>query len=228
MFLYTNCGENVHNDPAAWIPRPYGADDNVIAGNTFTGGINGVWIGSRMAENLLPMDCSDPQYAPGITLDRAPRTTVTGNTFRDVVYGVRVEDDGAHVTGNRFVAGNDASYAVIVGTPYRTTVLHRPVAGTVLAGNRASITGNASPYRWVDGETGSTVTANTANGAPVGWCRSADLPRSPVVFVVALAFEPPGSPVTPTPTSRSRRSARRRRALQWTCSRTRQEVRTVV
>src|SRR5262249_47253378 len=33
IFLYTNCGENVHVDPQAWIPRPYGADDNVISGN---------------------------------------------------------------------------------------------------------------------------------------------------------------------------------------------------
>ncbi len=199
VFLYTNCGENVHNDPAAWIPRPYGADDNVISGNIFDGGVNGVWIGSRMAENLVPMDCSDPQYAPGITLDRAPRTTVTVNTFRDVVYGVRVEDDGAKVAGNSFVAADAASYAVIVGTPFRTTVLHRPVNGTVLLGNRAVITGNTSPYRWVDGETGSTVAANLANGAPVGWCKSADLPRGPFVFDIAFAYEPVGSPVTPPP-----------------------------
>jgi parallel beta-helix repeat protein len=199
VFLYTNCGENVHVDPDAWIPRPYGADDNVVAGNRFDGGVNGVWIASRMGENLLPMDCSDPQYAPGITLDRAPRTTVTGNTFRDVVYGVRVEDDAARVIGNRFVAAADGSYAVVVGTPYRTSVLHRPVTGTVLMGNVAAITGNASPYRWVDGETDSTVAANTANGAPVGWCRSADLPRGPFVFAVAVVLEPPGSPVTPPP-----------------------------
>ncbi len=199
VFLYTNCGEDVHNHPTAWIPRRYGADDNVIVGNTFDGGVNGVWVGSRMGENTLPMDCSDPQYAPGITLDRAPRTTVTGNTFHNVVYGVRVEDDGAEVTGNRFAANSAASYAVIVGTPYRTSVLQRPVSGTVLAGNRATITGNASPYRWVDGETGSTVVGNTANGTAVGWCRSNDLPRGPFVFVIAVAYEPVGSPVTPTP-----------------------------
>ncbi len=199
VFLYTNCGEDVHSRPATWFPRRYGADDNVISENTFDGGVNGVWIGARMAENVLPMDCSDPAYAPGITLDRAPRTTVTGNTFRNVVYGVRVEDDGAHVTGNHFVANHDTSYAVIAGTPYRTTVLDRPVTGTVLTGNRATIAGNASPYRWVDGETGSTVSANTANGVAAGWCRSADLPRGPFVFVIAVAFEPVGSPVTPTP-----------------------------
>ncbi len=199
VFVYTNCGENVHVDPDAWIPRPYGADDNVIAGNTFGGGVNGVWVGARMGENVLPMDCSDPQYATGITLDRAPRATVAGNTFHNVVYGVRVEDDGARVSGNHFLAGDAGTYAVVVGTPYRTSLLGRPVTGTVLTGNRAWITGNASPYRWVDGETDSTVAANTANGRPVGWCRSTDLPRGPFVMALAIALEPVGSPVTPPP-----------------------------
>jgi hypothetical protein len=69
----------------------------------------------------------------------------------------------------------------------------------VLTENRAAITGNASPYRWVDGESDSTVAANTANGAPVGWCRSEDLPRGPFIFAIAIALEPVGSPVTPTP-----------------------------
>ena len=86
------------------------------------------------------------------TSKAAPRTTVAGNTFRDVVYGVRVEDDDARVVGNRFVANDAGTYAVVAGTPYRTNVLGRPVTGTVLTGNRAVITGNASPYRWVDGE----------------------------------------------------------------------------
>jgi parallel beta-helix repeat protein len=199
IFVYTNCGENVHVDPQAWIPRPYGADDNVIAGNVFGGGVNGVWIGARMGENVLPMDCSDPEYAPGITLDRAPRTTVAANTFRDVVYGVRVEDDQTKVIGNRFVADDAGSYAVVVGTPYRTQLLQRPVAGTVLTGNRSTITGNPSPYRWVDGEQDSRVFANVANGRFVGWCRSQDLPRGPFVMALAIALEPAGSPVTPPP-----------------------------
>jgi hypothetical protein len=78
-------------------------------------------------------------------------------------------------------------------------VLQRPVTGTVLAWNRATITGNPSPFRWVNGETDSTVAVNTANGARVGWCQSADLPRGPFVMALAIAVEPVGSPVTPTP-----------------------------
>ena len=37
-------------------------DDNLIEGNVFVGGRNGVWVGSRMGENILPMECSDPAY----------------------------------------------------------------------------------------------------------------------------------------------------------------------
>ncbi len=156
-----------------------------------------------MGENVLPMDCSDPAYvstaAQRISLDRAARTTVARNTFRDVVYGVRVEDDGTTVAGNRFIAGSDSSYAVIVGTPYRTSVLAQPVRDTSIIGNRAAISGNPSPYRWVDGETGTVFTRNVADDVPVGWCSGADLPRGSFVFVIAVAFEPPGSPVTPPP-----------------------------
>ena len=203
VFLYTNCSEYVHQRPDTWFPRRYGADDNVISGNSFDGGINGVWVASRMGENVLPMDCSDPAYvstaAQRISLDRAARTTVSRNTFRDVVYGVRVEDDGTTVAGNRFIAGSGSSYAVIVGTPYRTSVLAQPVRDTSIIGNRAEISGNPSPYRWVDGETGTVFTRNVADDVPVGWCSGADLPRGPFVFVIAVAFEPPGSPVTPPP-----------------------------
>ena len=47
----------------------------LIEGNTFLGGRNGVWVGSRMGENTLPMDCTDPAYvdepARRVVLDRA-------------------------------------------------------------------------------------------------------------------------------------------------------------
>ena len=203
VFLYTNCGEDVHSSSGTWFPRRYGAEGNLIADNRFVGGVNGVWVAARMGENLLPMDCSDPSYFTAgltrISLDRAAGNTVAHNTFYDVVYGVRVEDDATVVTANRFVGADAGSYAVVVGTPYRTTVLHQPVRGTVVTANRATITGNSSPFRWVDGEAATTFSENTSAGVPVGWCQSIDLPRGPFVFVIALAYEPAGSPVTPTP-----------------------------
>jgi len=75
VFLYTNCGEYVHSDPTNWVEHRFGADDNTITGNLIAGGRAGVWVGSRMAENVYPMDCSDVPYVSGpvqaITLDRA-------------------------------------------------------------------------------------------------------------------------------------------------------------
>ena len=30
VFLYTNCGENVHSDPANWVEHRFGAEDNTV------------------------------------------------------------------------------------------------------------------------------------------------------------------------------------------------------
>jgi hypothetical protein len=134
-----------------------------------------------------------------MTLDRASRNTILGNRFRDVTYGVRVEDDDTAVVGNRF-AGPDGTYhAVVVGTPDRTTALGRPVRGTALLFNRSSIRGNPDPYRWVDGEAATVVAFNRALGRPVGMCQGRTLPRGPFVMTLAFAVEPEGAPVTPAP-----------------------------
>lgn len=203
IFLYTNCGEYVHRRPDSWFPRRYGADRNVIEGNAFIGGMNGVWVGSRMSENTSPMDCSDPPYlAEGvnrIVLDRAAGNTVRHNRFVDVTYGVRVEDDRTEVVDNRFAGSSDTEWAVIVGTRFRTEVLHRPVSDTVIVGNRSTIAGNPNPYRWVHGMVRTTFLDNRALGRPTAMCEAPALPHLPFIFVVALALEEPGSPVTPTP-----------------------------
>ena len=97
IFLYKNCGEFATSRPERWFQRRYGADGNLIEHNTFTGEDNGVWIGSRMSENVLPMQCSDPQYQPGFSLDYAADDTIRDNVFQDVTFGVRIEDDRAVV-----------------------------------------------------------------------------------------------------------------------------------
>ena len=100
IFLYTNCGEYVNSRPERWFERRYGADDNVIVANRFEGGVNGVWVGSRMGESTLPMECSDPPTStrsPG-SRSTAPRATRSWRTASsDVTYGVRVEDDHTKV-----------------------------------------------------------------------------------------------------------------------------------
>jgi hypothetical protein len=101
------------------------------------------------------------------------------------------------VKGNTFVGGDDTHYAVMVGTPYRTSMLDQPVTGTVVSGNQSTIP-NPSPYRWVDGQAGSTYKKNNdVSGTPTGWCQSKDLPRTPLIFVITLASDPSGGPLPP-------------------------------
>ena len=201
IFLYKNCGE--YPDSGRYFERRDPAADNLIERNVFMSGRNGVWVGSRMGENTLPMDCTDPAYvdqtALRVVLDRAPGNTVRANEFRDVTYGVRVEDDGTTVEGNTFTGTAPDRHAVIVGTPWRTDVLQQPVSGTVLRDNSSSIAGNVSPYRWVHGEVGSTVEGNSALGSPVGWCQGQPPPRQVFVMVIAVAVANPDGSKPPTP-----------------------------
>jgi len=203
VFLYTNCGENVHNDPVDWLDHRFDARDNVVSDNVISGSGTGVWVGSRMGENVYPMDCSDVPYVSGplrsITLDRAPHNTVQGNVIVGADFGVRVEDDHTTVTGNRFVAPSAADYGVVVGTPYRTNVLHEPVSDTVVARNVSSIAGNPSPYRWVDGVAGLRDDRNLASGHLSPFCRAPDVPRGPFVMVYAFALQDPSQPPVPAP-----------------------------
>jgi parallel beta-helix repeat protein len=203
IFLYKNCGEFHLSRPARWYERRYGADDNLIEGNSFAGGPTGVWIGSRMGENTLPMECSDPAYRTGplerIVLDRAARNTVRGNTFADVTYGVRVEDDGAVVEGNTFTAADPTHHAVIVGTRARTTDLAWPVRDTVVRDNVSQIVGNDDPFRWVYGHTGTVAAGNTALGHAAPLCRGMPPPHNPFIFVHHAVVENPNGPPTPKP-----------------------------
>lgn len=203
IFVYTNCGEYVTQNPGRWYERRYGAERNLIEGNRFEGGLNGVWVGSRMGENTYPMECSQPAYATGpvyrVVLDRAANNTVRGNTFDEVTYGVRVEDDGTTVVGNTFTASDDSHHAVVVGTRVRTAVLGRPVVGTTVQGNSSTIVGNRHPYRWVHGHEATTFDANTSLGQEVGLCEGRTLPYNALIFVLAAVLEPVGSPPTPAP-----------------------------
>jgi parallel beta-helix repeat protein len=201
ILLYKNCGE--FRDSATWFERRTPATGNLIEGNDISQELNGVWVGSRMGENTLPMDCSDPAYVDRgglrVTLDRAPGNVVRANTFTDVTYGVRVEDDDTTVEHNTFRAPTPDHHAVIIGTPYRTEVLDRPVAGTVLRANSAAITGNDSPYRWVHGQARTVAEANRALGRPAALCEGEPPPRQLFVMVVAVSGANPDGSKPPTP-----------------------------
>lgn len=201
IFLYKNCGE--YPERARYFERRYGAHNNLIEDNTFVGEDNGVWVASRMAENTAPMNCTDPEYAPNYRLDYAKDNVLRGNTFEDVTYGVRVEDDRTTVEDNVFVSSDPAAVAVLFGTPLRTSVLGLPVDGTVVTGNRASIAGSKNPYRWVDGHVNTTFADNQSFGRPVGLCEGVEPARGPFVMAVAVVFlQDPNNPpmVDPPPT----------------------------
>jgi hypothetical protein len=125
---------------------------------------------------------------------------VRGNTFNDVTNAIRVEDDGNVVEGNTFNGDGPDHHAVIVGTPLRTTVLGLPVTGTQLLDNTSNIDGNEDPYRWVTGHAGTVESGNTALGQQAALCQGVEPPRSPFIFVIAVApAGPGGGPPETTP-----------------------------
>jgi len=206
IFLYKNCGE--YPDRPAYFERRYPAEHNLIEGNTFVGGTHGIWVGSRMGENTVPMDCTDPAYIDEplrrVVLDRANDNVLRVNRFEDVTYGIRVEDDGTTVEGNSFTATSPDRHAVVVGTPLRTTVLGHPVTGTRLVGNAADIPGNADPYRWVTGQATPSTRATSPTARPRPCARASSRPArrssssSPWRSPVPTAAHPPRNPTSPS------------------------------
>jgi parallel beta-helix repeat protein len=178
VLLYQNCGENHTTDRADWLPRRTAASGNLITDNTIADEPNGVWIASRMAENLILWDCSSAAFdttgGAYHVLDHATANRVVHNTFVGDTYGVRVEDDGNHIVRNRFLDAPSPSgvappvQAVLVGTEFRTTALGEPVTGTVIRGNVSSLTEASLPYAVVWGDASTTFTGNRSRGAAVG------------------------------------------------------------
>jgi parallel beta-helix repeat protein len=199
IFLYKNCGEFATQRPAQWWTRRYGADDNLIEDNLVHHEKNGVWIGSRMNENQLMMDCSDPAYVdePLIRVhrDRAAGNVVRANAFYAVGQGVRVEDDRSRIEGNWFFGEDPAAQAVLVGTGRRTAALGEPVTSTTIAGNHA-VTPNAQPFGWVHGHAGTTYDDNRVHanvfdaGVPVALAPGVQPVVNPFLFVIRFWLEP--------------------------------------
>ena len=192
ILLYKNCGE--FPDSPRYFERRYGSHGNVIEDNTFVGEENGVWIASRMAENTLPMGCTDEAYTPGYVLDHARDNTVRANTFEDVVYGVRVEDDRSTIEGNVFQSDDPAHVAVLMGTPIRLLHLGLPVDGTIVTGNRSEIAKSKNPYRWVHGHEGTVFEDNQSFARSVGLCEGVPPARGPFVMATGVVLAPGGVP----------------------------------
>jgi parallel beta-helix repeat protein len=194
IFLYKNCGEYVSERPDTWWTRRYGADGNVIEGNVISYGPNGVWIGSRMAENTKFMDCSDTPYIDetvrAVYPDFAKDNVVRDNQILMMEHAVRVEDDRNTIEGNVIRHHSPTARGVIVGTKERTALLGDPVDSTVVTGNRAEIPGNDHPFEWSHQEVATTFTGNIANGAPATFAQGVQPTINFHLFVLELWLAP--------------------------------------
>jgi parallel beta-helix repeat protein len=212
VFLYQNCGENYTTDRADWLPRRTAASGNVIADNTISDEPNGVWIASRMSENLAAFDCSTPGFdttgGADHVLDHATDNTVFHNLFEGDTHGVRIEDDDNHVLRNRFVGAvavpadplvSDVTpapvappvEAVLVGTEFRTAALDHPVTGADIRDNSASLAGVAAPYTVIWGQTGGTFSGNRSALAPVALAPGMQPTINPLCMVLRVWLPSP-------------------------------------
>jgi parallel beta-helix repeat protein len=194
IFLYKNCGEYVHERPDTWWTRRYGADGNVIEDNVISFGPNGVWVGSRMAENTKFMDCSDTptidEPARAVYPDFAKDNVVRRNQVLMMTNAIRVEDDRNRIEDNVIRNTSPSATGVIVGTKERTALLGDPVDSTVVVGNRAEITGNDHPFEWIHQEVDTTFSGNTTNGAPASFTKGVQPPINIHLFVLQIWLAP--------------------------------------
>ena len=139
IFLYKNCFEKHKN--IRQLPRFQHSNYNQIEANTFINERYGVWLASRQSKQLSRFKCGDPLMYKSRGLfgiekyyhDYAKYNQVLNNTFRDVVYGITIEDDKNKLIDNKF-SGN-ASVDIKIGTPYRVISEDDPVKDTILKGN---------------------------------------------------------------------------------------------
>lgn len=143
VFLYKNCNE-FREDPNQ-IPRYQSTDGNIITGNKFDDEDVGVWIASRQSEDLKGLECGIPKVATGTKYygpyarntyfyeDYAKNNQVLNNEFKNIRFGVIVEDDGNTINGNTFIGA--ANTDIKVGTIYRTEKLSNPVKNTTIKAN---------------------------------------------------------------------------------------------
>jgi parallel beta-helix repeat protein len=133
------------DDPTQGVePRSQHSSDNLIDDNDFFLQDTGVWIGYRQGKAYANGKRGDEIYyvtTEGYNFKKfAERTIVVYNSFSQVRVGVRVQDDGAVVIGNRFNSpdpptGNTSSAAAVyIGHDVRRAV-GDPVHGTSVANN---------------------------------------------------------------------------------------------
>ena len=183
VFLYKNCGEDV-SAAGHWVRR-YGATGNRIEDNKFVLSANGVWIGSRAAENQHFMDCSDLPIIDApfnrVYLDPADHNTISGNLFHRTTNAIRVEADDTTVTNNVI---SQATRGVLIGTKHRYNELGQPITGAIVTGNRTVTV--SQPYGTVWGAIVATFAANSADGSAAPLAAGSQPTINPFLFVAQI------------------------------------------
>lgn len=133
IFLYKNCHEHAHSNPAS-VPRWQAAEYNVVRRNTIENENVGVWIASRQSRDLSAWGCGDRPYLENRYFpDYARHNRVEANIFRHVRTGIIVEDDDNALIGNRFV---ESEKPIEIGAKLREQVLGKKVERTQIQDNK--------------------------------------------------------------------------------------------
>lgn len=189
IFLYKNCGEFATERPGQWWERWYGADGNLIEGNRIGDEKEGIWVGSRMAEDQYFMDCSDAAYAEGplhrLHVDEARGNTLRANTILETGNAIRVEDDETTVEANQ-IQSHTGGRGILVGTKHRTELLGHPVTGSVIRDNRVEGPAGFESYGWIHGHEGTVFAGNEANGVPATLAAGTQPLINPWRFVIRV------------------------------------------
>jgi parallel beta-helix repeat protein len=191
--LYKNCGEHGLNGGENSVPRLQAARNNVIRDNVFEDLTYGVLVAARQEQNSIDCGddiysavypslgnirthperfSRDPSTGktlnkgarPIFYVDKADSNSIRSNTFRNVGFGISVQDNDNEIFANVFEGS--AETLISVGTRYRAELLNLPVTGTQVKDNVSRV----SPSNGTDlivlrnATESSTVSGNTHNG----------------------------------------------------------------
>jgi len=127
-----DCGDqSPYDNPVSLEPmmgeRPWGVSDGFL----------GYHFNPELIAGLVDRRALTPRWPFPMALhlfeDFAKDNLYEGNCFENLKTGIRIEDDGNKVIGNRFLGDFEYLY---LGSPFRAQQLDRPIKGTVIEGNK--------------------------------------------------------------------------------------------
>ena len=140
IFFYKNCFEKHKN--ANQLPRVQHSSHNKVKNNRFINERYGVWLASRQSKQLSRFKCGDPIMYQESGLfgwnqyyyDYAKNNQIANNIFKNVVYGIVVEDNDNRLINNKFIGNSTRD--ILIGTAYRSKHKNQPVKNTLVQKNQ--------------------------------------------------------------------------------------------